>query len=229
MASVAKVFATLATPAFAAIIVSVAHYPIMLRGEKVLAVVVGGGDVGRRRVASLLEAAVKVRVIEPAEGEWPANVEHVKEKYAAKHLAGAHLVFACTNDPSLNEQIAADGRAAGALINRADSPEDSDFTCPATWRGDDIILAVSTARGAPSLAATIRDELAAAIPSHMDEFAQAVGQLRDKLKNAVAGSNKRSAILKRLAGPEAFAHFRAGGKKSLARWIDTLIQPEKKE
>lgn len=201
-----------------------AHYPIMLAGENILAVVVGGGEVGRRRVEGLLAAGAKVRVVELKGGDWPAGVQCVPENYRAELLAGAGLVFACTNDAAVNARIAADARAAAALVNRADDPADSDFACPAVWRGENIVLAVATAAGSPTVAAALRDELAAAIPAGADAFAAAVAEFRDDVKVAVADAGRRAAVLRRLGGTEGFARFRAGGREAIAAWLRKLME-----
>jgi precorrin-2 dehydrogenase / sirohydrochlorin ferrochelatase len=201
-----------------------AHYPIMLAGKGMLAVVVGGGDVGRRRVEGLLAAGARVRVVEPREVVWPAAAQWQRDSYRPEHLAGARLVFACTNDAALNARIAADGRAAGALVNRADDPADSDFACPAVWRGENLLLAVATAAGSPTVAAAIRDELAAAIPAQADAFAAAVAQLREHVKTVVADAGRQAAVLRQMAGTEGLARFREGGAKALGTWLDNLLR-----
>jgi siroheme synthase-like protein len=202
-----------------------AHYPIMLAGGKfkLLAVVVGGGEVGRRRVESLTAAGAAVRLVEPAGGDWPAGIQCVHEKYRPEHLASARLVFACTDDAAINARIAADGRAIGAWVNRADDPADSDFTVPAVWRGETIVLAVATESGSPTVAAALRDELAAAIPAQADAFAAAMADFRGQVKSTIADAARRAAILRRLASAEGFARFRAGGREALAEWLKSLL------
>jgi len=207
-----------------------AHYPVMLNVADLLAVVVGGGQVGRRKVEGLLTAGAKVRVVDPAGGgrgaggDWPAGVEVLAEAYKVAHLRGARLVFACTDDRAVNARIAADARAAGALVNVADDPAACDFTLPAVHRGAGLTLSVATTGGAPAAAAALRDLLAAALPEHAEGFALALASIRDRLKAADLPADRRRQVLRRLSGPEGMAAFQHGGREAL----EALGRPEQK-
>ena len=194
-------------------------YPIMLNVAGMVVVVVGGGRVGRRKVQGLLAAGASVRVVDPAGGDWPDGAELLAEPYAPGHLAGAKLVFACTNDRAANARIAADARAVGALVNVADDARSCDFTVPAVHRRDGVTVAVA-AEGAPAVAAALRDALAAALPEDCERFARAVAAVREKLKAAVADADRRGEMLNRLSGPEGLAAFRHGGQRALEELLD---------
>ncbi|NLF29424.1 MAG: hypothetical protein GX591_00900 [Planctomycetes bacterium] len=196
-------------------------YPLMVNMEGRLAVVVGGGPVGRRRVEGLLAAGARVRLVDPAAAAV-AGAEHVAEAYGARHLAGAALVFACTDDRALNARIAADARAAGALVNVADDGAAGDFSLPAVHRTEGVILSVATAWGLPALAAALRDRCAAALGADVDAFAAALGPLRDRLR-AEAPPDVRRALLVRLCGDEGLAAFRAGGAAALAALAERTL------
>jgi len=74
-------------------------------------VVVGSGAVAMRKVHALLNAGAGVRLISPhPPSEIPRGVELLAESYQPAHLADAMLVFACTNDPAIHSQLAADAR-----------------------------------------------------------------------------------------------------------------------
>jgi len=199
---------------------TMSHYPIMLNGSAVLAVVVGGGHVGRRKCEPLLASGARVRVVDPAGGDWPSAVEVIAEPYEGRHLVGANLVFACTDDRSTNARIAADASAAGALVNVADDPQGCDFTVPAVHRSGGITIAVSTAGGVPGAAAVLRDMLAGALPAEADEFALAAGELRDQIKVSVTDGDRRRRLLCRLTGPEGLAAFAHGGRTALKELLD---------
>ncbi|MGA2266700.1 MAG: NAD(P)-dependent oxidoreductase, partial [Phycisphaerae bacterium] len=117
-------------------------FPILLnlRGRRV--VVVGGGPVGLRRARALAEAQAQVTLVDPAAAADAAGVTVVRQPYRKELLEGAFLVFACTDDHAVNRQIAADARAAGAMINAADQPDDCDFFLPAVWKDGDVVVAV---------------------------------------------------------------------------------------
>jgi uroporphyrin-III C-methyltransferase/precorrin-2 dehydrogenase/sirohydrochlorin ferrochelatase len=88
-------------------------------GRRVL--VVGGGSVALRRVHSLLDvqAAVDVVAVEVSEllAELPVSLAH--RRFLASDVDGAWLVFACTDDPAVNEAVAEAAAARGIFCVRA--------------------------------------------------------------------------------------------------------------
>src|SRR5438105_5963542 len=137
-------------------------YPVLLQLTGRLAVVIGGGTVGRRKTAGLLAAGARVRIValnsRPADWDEPL-VEWRQEPYRSSHLQGAALVFAAAVD-DVNRQVTADARQAGIWVNVADDPDGSDFLVPAVLRRGDFVVAVGTGGAAPVLARAARDRLA---------------------------------------------------------------------
>lgn len=130
-----------------------------------LCVVVGGGEVGVRKVERLLQTGARVRLIEPAPGAKIESdrLELVRRPYVKTDLIGAFLVVAATDKPELNADIAADARKLGALVSLVDDPAASDFTLPAVRQLGDLRLAVSTNGRSPALAALLAEELVAGL------------------------------------------------------------------
>ncbi|MEM7534610.1 MAG: precorrin-3B C(17)-methyltransferase [Chloroflexota bacterium] len=141
-------------------------YPISLVGlENSLAVVVGGGPVGTRKVRGLLKVGAKVKVVSPE--ITPAlqmlvddsKVQWVPRAYQGLDLAMAKVVFAATNQRLVNAEIAHDARLAGAFCNVADAPDEGDFYVPAVYRHDGMLVAVSSEAGSPRRSVKLRDEI----------------------------------------------------------------------
>jgi precorrin-2 dehydrogenase/sirohydrochlorin ferrochelatase len=199
-------------------------FPIMLNLSGRRCVVVGGGAVGLRRAASLAAAGADVLLVaahltQPA----PPGVRVQAERYTTKMVQGAALVFAATDDRELNARIAADGRAAGALANAADQPDDCDFYMPAVASDGDVLLAVGTGGSAPGLAGWIRDVLAEALPDRVGTFAAELVRLRDRLRDRVPQTPRRMSIMKQLSGPDGYACFAAGGAAGLEQRLEDLL------
>ena len=142
-------------------------YPIVLIGLRgALAVVVGGGAVGERKVRGLLAAGAAVRLISPQAtaqlAAWAAAGLVVWERrpYAAGDLVGARLAFAATDQRAVNARVAADAAALGLLCNVADAPAEGSFHVPAIYRSDGVTVTVSTAGASPARARLLRDRIA---------------------------------------------------------------------
>jgi precorrin-2 dehydrogenase/sirohydrochlorin ferrochelatase len=142
-----------------------ARYPILVDLAARPVVVVGGGAVAERRALGLLAAGARVRVVSPLLGEGLAAMAGRGElavesrPYRTGDLAGAVLAVAATDDPEVNRRVAADGRAAGVLVNRADDADGGDVTVPAVLRRGDLTVAVATSGRTPGLAGALRRRL----------------------------------------------------------------------
>ena len=199
-------------------------FPIMLDMHRRSAVVVGAGPVGLRRARALVEAGARVTLVDPAApADAPEGVTVVRAPYEPAQLAGATLVFACTDDRELNSRIAADARRAGALANAADQVADCDFHCPALIRDRDVVVAVGTGGTAAALAVTLRDRLASAMPARVGEFAEALAALRGQVR-PMGPARRRMEITGRLSSQEAYDIFVARGPAGLRQMLEQLVK-----
>jgi siroheme synthase-like protein len=171
--------------------------PLMANVKGLLAVVVGGGPVGRRKAATVLDAGARVRLVclEPRPPDLQA-VEWLSVPYTAAHLDGAILAFAAA-PPAVNQQVAADARARGILVNRADDANESDFHLPATLRRGQFLLAVGTGGAAPQLAQSIRDRLATEYDEAFGDWVAVLAELRSVVRARVHNEPERNALLAR--------------------------------
>ena len=139
-------------------------YPVILELRDRLAVVVGGGTVGRRKVAGLLAAGARVRLIScelvpPA--CWQAPIELHLRPFHPVDLDGALLAIAATGIAEVDQAVLAAAKARGIPASLAADPASGDFTLPAVLRHGELLIAVATGGRAPALAKVIRDRLAA--------------------------------------------------------------------
>jgi precorrin-2 dehydrogenase / sirohydrochlorin ferrochelatase len=160
-----------------------AGYPVVLRLAGRLCVVVGGGEVARRKVQGLVAAGARVRVIAPhlhPELLAMPGIELCCRPLLPDDLTGAVLVFAATNDRQVNAEVAAAARQQGALVNVADDPEQCDFHLPAILQRGALTVAVSSGGGSPAFAALLRDRLAAELGPEWQSFCALASALRQK-------------------------------------------------
>jgi len=191
-----------------------------LRQQRV--VVVGGGPVGLGRAREISLGGADVLLVDPA-AEEVSDIEGVKllaEVYHPEQLAGAFMVFCCTDDPGLNKNIAADARASGAMVNIADNPNGSDFHMPVIIRDGDVTMAISTGGCSPSLARQLGDSIE--LPDRIGLFAACLGQIRKRARLEITGLASRKEILIRLADSESYQSFLVGGEDAISSLYESL-------
>ena len=140
-------------------------YPIGLdlRGRAVL--VVGGGKVATRKVARLLDEGAVIRLVSPnlskAIQQWATEgrLTLYKRPYRSEDMVGMQLVFATTNNHSVNAQVAVDAHQRGLWVNVADGMTPGDFTLPAIATFGPLQLAIDTGGGGPALSRRLRQHL----------------------------------------------------------------------
>src|SRR5262252_3169486 len=164
-------------------------YPLSLRlaGRRVL--VVGGGPVALRRVAGLRAADAEVVVgsprLTPALADMAARglITARQRAYEPGDLDGAWLVLACTNQPQVNETVAADAERQHIWCARADDAAASAAWVPAVGRSGPVTVAVNAGRD-PRRAAELRDRLV--------DTVDAEGRLAEKTAEPAADWRRRA-------------------------------------
>jgi len=162
-------------------------YPAFLSLRGKTCAVVGGGHVALRKVRSLLSTGANIIIISPQlHPELQAllatgSIRHIPGTYSREHLAGASLVFAATNDPAINQQVAQDAQQQGLWTNIADNPDESDFHVPATIHRQDLTLAISTAGGSPAFARYVRELLEQALHESLGQTLDMIAQARSRI------------------------------------------------
>jgi precorrin-2 dehydrogenase/sirohydrochlorin ferrochelatase len=200
--------------------------PIFLDMTDRLAVVVGGGDVGRRKLGTLLESGARVRLVclEPRAADLTSPcLEWLTEAYRPEHLAGAALVFAAAT-PIVNRQVVADARALWIWVNAADEPQGGDFFLPAFFRRGAFMVAVSTGGAAPHLARSVRDRLATQFDAAFDDWLRLLGELRPFILAHVPAAERRRQLFVRLCEWSWLDRLRHDGVDAArkAMWAEVL-------
>jgi siroheme synthase-like protein len=209
---------------------SVKSYPInLVRLEERRCVVVGGGDVARRKVESLLEAgAQQVVVISPELGDGLAQlqrrgrIQHLQHDYRPGDLEGAFLVIATTDDPEVNRAVWQEAEASDILVNVADDPEHCNFIVPSTLRRGDLVIGVSTGGQSPALAASLRRHLEQVFGPEYSAFLELAGGLRDRVARELP-EGTRARFWYDLAGSKVLALLRDGREAEAHRLVDELL------
>ena len=168
-------------------ILRVNYYPIFLNVENRACLVAGGGEVGARKVKTLLRCGASVGVVSPEVVPWLAEkiqenvVEMVGTHYEEHQLQGRFLVIAATDDPELNCRIAEDAEKRGLLCNVVDYPRAGNFILPALVQRGALTLAISTSGQSPALARQLRRDLEQRFGMEYADFLELMGVVRSRL------------------------------------------------
>jgi precorrin-2 dehydrogenase/sirohydrochlorin ferrochelatase len=163
------------------------YYPVNLDIRNRNCLVVGGGDVGTRKVMTLLDCSARVVVVSPTVTE---KIEELSNKgliklerrgFKATDLDQMFLVIGATDNPELNRQIHTGAERLGMLCNIADRPEVCNFILPAIVNRGDLIIAISTSGKSPAFAKKMRKDLEKEFGTEYAEFLTLMGGIRTKL------------------------------------------------
>jgi precorrin-2 dehydrogenase/sirohydrochlorin ferrochelatase len=163
-------------------------YPLFLKIKGKKCVVVGGGQVARRKVKALLEHGASVEVISPepclelAKLAETGEIKLRKRGYQSGDLRGAFLAVAAADSRALNRQVAKEAQKKAVLVNVADAPQNSDFIFPSYLHRGALTVAVSTGGVSPALARKIRTGLEKEIGAEYASLVRLVGEVRTELK-----------------------------------------------
>jgi siroheme synthase-like protein len=170
-------------------------YPVALVVEGKPCLVVGGGAVAARKVASLVECGADVTVVAPevgealralvrSPGEVGGSVRVEARCYRPGEAARFRLVVTATGRSEVDQAVAHDADAAGVWVNSADDPARCSFLLPAVHRQGTVSIAVSTGGASPALAAWLRSRLARLVGPETSTIAQLLQRVRGDLRAA---------------------------------------------
>ena len=164
------------------------YFSIVLEMKGRRCLVVGGGTVAERKIASLLEVGAEVTVISPEATEailgWAKNNSLRLEgrRYQSGDLAGYQLVFVATDAADVNDWVHQEGKIYGVWVNAADDPARCDFILPSVLRRGDLMVAVSTGGASPAVTRAIREELEGYFTADYAELVQVAAEVRQELR-----------------------------------------------
>jgi precorrin-2 dehydrogenase / sirohydrochlorin ferrochelatase len=193
-------------------------FPLFLKLKARQCLVVGAGSVAESKIASLMEAGAKVRVIAPEATprvrSWARarKIDWRQRRFRLTDLREVFLVVAASSSRRLHEQVFKEARRFGVLCNVVDVPELCDFYYPAVVRRGDLQIAVSTSGQSPALAQRLRQELERQFAPEYGDWLASVGKAREQILARTHNTEQRKHLLHALVSEEAFQRFRERSK-----------------
>jgi uroporphyrin-III C-methyltransferase/precorrin-2 dehydrogenase/sirohydrochlorin ferrochelatase len=169
------------------------YYPleIDLRDQPVL--MVGGGSVAARKLPELLACGARVTVVSPELSEATRRLvpglEWLQRAFDADDVIGHKLVFACTDNPAVNEAIAEACRTLDLPCNRADRAKDGTFIVPGVLRRGAVTVSVSTSGQVPALTRHLKRRLSSMLGEEWGGLAEILTSMRDRSPSLSRGES----------------------------------------
>jgi len=175
--------------------------------------VLGAGTIAESKIAGLLEAGGRVRVVAPEATpqvrSWAQSnsIEWHQRSFQPDDLKGMFLVVAATSSAELHQRIFEEATRRGVLCNIVDVPALCDFYYPAVVQRGALQIAISTSGESPALAQRLRKQLEEHFGAEYEEWLAQLGEARDKVQSAGLDPEERKRLLHEDASEEAFETF----------------------
>ncbi len=192
------------------------YYPIMIRIERKLCTVVGGGKVAERKIISLIDHGARVKVISPSctnkisEFYHSGIIEFINREYEYGDLDGSFLAYITTDVKRVNDMCISECKEKEILVNIADNPEKCDFVVPSTIKRGDLTINISTMGKSPTLSKKIRKEIEEIYPEAYSEYVDILGEIREKVKEEIKDIKKRREIFYELVYSNVLEDYMSG-------------------
>lgn len=204
--------------------------PVFLSVKRQSCVVIGGGKVALRKTKDLIEAGGRITVIaekplqEIVQLHEKEAVTLIKRRYKSDDIEGAFLVFAATDDFSLNSVISDEAKKNGILVNVVDCPELCSFYTGAVVKRGPLQIAVSTGGNCPAIAAELRRELEELYAEDYGDFIRSAGEWRKHILSLDSISDEtKQKSLRWLAKKETYTLYSDSGKESVWEELKKII------
>jgi len=195
-------------------------FPMFLKLSARPCLVLGAGTIAESKIAGLLEAGGRVRVVAPEATpqvrSWAQSnsIEWHQRSFQPDDLTGMFLVVAATSSAELHQRIFEEATRRGVLCNIVDVPVLCDFYYPAVVQRGALQIAISTAGKSPALAQRLRKQLEEQFGPEFEEWLAQLGEVRDKLQSSKLDPEERKRLLHEDASEEAFEAFRRKRRQS---------------
>lgn len=178
------------------------YLPIHIDLRDKTVIIVGGGPAAEAKLRTLIKTEARLAVI----SETPSTEiqrwadEGRVEIVADAAFEAAALIYAATESPDDNLEIAEQARALGIPVNAADQPAGCDFITPALVDRSPVAISIGTEGTSPGLARALKSDLESRLPSDLGETSRTIKGLRDALKQDEPDIAKRQALWAKVLG-----------------------------
>ncbi|MCJ8499459.1 precorrin-2 dehydrogenase/sirohydrochlorin ferrochelatase family protein [Desulfatitalea alkaliphila] len=208
------------------------YYPVCLDIRNRACLVVGGGQVGTRKVTTLLLCGARVTLVSPEAGEEltelarAGTIQWHARNYESGDQAGAFLVIGATDQEALNRRIHADAEKDGRLCNIADQPKLCNFVLPSIVQQGDLMIAISTGGQSPAFAKYLRRQMQRQFGPEYAHLLKLMGAVRKHLLQQAHAPEEHKPIFERLIAKGLLELIRRDDRATINALLAEVVGPD---
>ena len=173
------------------------YLPLFFKLTDQPCLIVGGGEVASRKLATLRQAGANVTVVSP---QLHSSLQALHQRgeivwwekpFTADDVEGYKLVISATSLRSVNEQVFHAAQSRNIPVNVVDCPSLCSFIFPAIIDRSPIVAAISSGGSSPVLARLLRIKLEALIPPGYGSLARLADRFRQQVKQVISDGDQR--------------------------------------
>ena len=205
------------------------RFPLFVNLDKLIVLVVGGGEIAERKINLIIKANAKVEVLAR---KFSPNVENLINKNKLKKIksnldistldSNYSLIIAATDNKQINKKLFNFANKNNILINVVDQPDLCTCTFGSIVERGDLVVAISTGGNAPVFARNLREKFETLLPQSTKQLIDFSASIREKVMNSFSQFNKRRIFWELFF--DAFAAKKNITKSNLTSLTNQLIK-----
>ncbi len=207
------------------------YCPLFVSLQGRVCMVVGGGQVAERKIRTMLPYGPSIRVVSRTLTAWLHEqyehglIVHTGSQYHDRQLEGVHLVFAATDNPALNIQVATDAQERHIWCNMATDPQMGSMVVPAIVEQGPLTIAISTAGLSPSAARQIRQVLEQQFGPEWAPYLILLGNIRTAVQRKNLGTDENQRMFREMVQLPLLEWLREGRQEVALEALNKLCRP----
>lgn len=209
------------------------YFPALLNIEYKEVVIVGGGNVATQKVRSLLHSKAHIYVVSPQISneikQWCAKglITWHEKTFQASDVDHAVLIFAATNDESVNDAVE-EAAQHWQLLSRADAKGRVDFINPAVIRRGHLLLTVSTSGASPGYTRKLKKELETQFDDYYGEYIAFLKHCRTQILAHITNQGDKRIALQETLQPQVLEWIKEGQQEKCHDFLENLLSRERR-
>ncbi|WP_416878010.1 siroheme synthase CysG [Litorimonas sp.] len=205
------------------------YLPIHIDTKDVTLRVIGGGEAAEAKLRTLLKTEARLEVVsdsisaEISRWSEDGRLVWIQKAFDISDLDGARLVYAATEDDSLNAEIAAAAHERGVLANAADQKSACAFITPALVDRSPVLVSIGTEGTTPGLARALKADLEKRLPADLGKLALLTKKLRAKVKTHLPDLSDRQTFWARIFGGKDLTHQLRSDAKTFTETVENAL------